>query len=136
MRGDRCAESRSETIDCSGSLIQAIYDAGGLIRVDELMGMTLREFISTVAAQNNIRFIYKKPEEEKPHSPGEGYYFLSEKDTVQLDDEFYSSRWISVNRYDGFLNKFVDSDFAFRRKLPKKDLTFNYQILKIFFSYS
>jgi len=54
---------RQDVADCTLSLGCAIQEAGG--RIDpEMLSMSLGEFITSIAGQNNIRFIYKRPERD------------------------------------------------------------------------
>lgn len=51
--------NRREAVDCVTSLHRAMQQAGGTVLSYQDMGsMTLLEFITTVAAQNGIRFHY------------------------------------------------------------------------------
>lgn len=55
-------EARRGALDCALSLARAMQDAGGSIPdAGELAKMTVEEFITKIAAQNNIRFIYQEP---------------------------------------------------------------------------
>ena len=47
--------------DCTLSFAEAIQQAGGTIS-DRMLDMSVREFIATVGAQNNIKFVFVKPE--------------------------------------------------------------------------
>lgn len=49
--------------DCVSSLDRAIQFAGGTVGAGYL-DMTVREFIARIAAQNYIRFVYKREEED------------------------------------------------------------------------
>lgn len=51
---------REGIMECTWSLASAVQEAGGRLRPD-MMDMSLREFISTVAGQNYIRFVYTPP---------------------------------------------------------------------------
>ena len=63
MSGDRYVKSRIEAVDCVSSLHIAMQNAGGsIMSTEKLKTMTVMEFITTVAAQNNIRFYYKPVE--------------------------------------------------------------------------
>jgi hypothetical protein len=44
-------------VDCTLSFTRAVQQAGGEIS-DRILDMSVREFISNVASQNGIRFIY------------------------------------------------------------------------------
>lgn len=48
------------------SLMQAIRDAGGDVSPAKFEGMTLLGFMTTIAAQNNIRFHYVRPDSDEP----------------------------------------------------------------------
>ncbi len=65
---DKYKEARQEGLECGLSLAKAMQDAGGSISTT-LLKMTLEEFICTVAAQNNIRFVYGGEREEFPKKP-------------------------------------------------------------------
>lgn len=65
MSGDQYVKTREQSIDCITSFHQAMQDAGGsLLSFDLLKSMSLLEFMTTIAAQNNIRFYYKQPVEK------------------------------------------------------------------------
>lgn len=61
--GDSRAPEKAAAADCTWSLARAVQDAGGALQEDTL-DMTLREFIASVAGQNNIRFVYVGPKKE------------------------------------------------------------------------
>jgi len=44
-------------VDCTVSIDQAMQAAGGAVS-SHVLGMSVKEFIAEVAAQNNIRFVY------------------------------------------------------------------------------
>jgi hypothetical protein len=50
-------------LECAMSLSKAISDAGGNVPVEELKTMSFMNFLSDIAAPNNIRFVFVKPEE-------------------------------------------------------------------------
>ena len=61
MSGDRYVDTRIQAVDCVTTLHKAMQDAGGsILDVESLETMTVMQFITTIAAQNNIRFHYKK----------------------------------------------------------------------------
>ena len=49
-----------QAVRTAASLTDAIHDAGGHIRLNELLDMTTEEFICKIAANNNIVFKFKK----------------------------------------------------------------------------
>ena len=57
------------TIEATMSLLTAIEDAGGavpaFISTEVLEKMSMLDFIAQVAAPNNIRFYFTKPEKQK-----------------------------------------------------------------------
>lgn len=60
------AEARAEAADCTASLAQAVNAAGGSFD-PSILNRTVRDFISEVAAQNNIYFVYMpRPKEPEP----------------------------------------------------------------------
>lgn len=62
---DRYVEARKEAVECVSSLHKAVQDAGGTISSGaDLEKMTLMDFITQVASQNRIRFVYI-PREKK-----------------------------------------------------------------------
>ncbi len=50
-----------KTSECIHSLLVAIADAGEMVDTQEILGMSMEQFIITIAAPNNIRFYYKHP---------------------------------------------------------------------------
>ena len=68
---DRCVEARRQGFEAGISLARAIQVAGGAIPAyDRLSKMTVDEFITTIAAQNGIRFTFESPPvPEKPVGP-------------------------------------------------------------------
>lgn len=53
--------ARKDAIACVISLNQAIQNSGGVVlSVETMQKMSLMDFITTVAAQNNIRFVHEK----------------------------------------------------------------------------
>lgn len=68
MSGDKFVKSREQAIECFASLQQAVYEAGGSpLSVEKAKSISLMEFITTIAAQNGIRFQFEKPKEEVKH---------------------------------------------------------------------
>ena len=63
LKRDRETRIRSDVMDCTLSLSEAVQQAGGAIS-DRLLDMSVREFIATVAGQNHIRFVYARPEDD------------------------------------------------------------------------
>lgn len=59
--GLRHEENSRGMFQCVASLLKAIADAGGHVDADRLGDMTITEFITAIAGQNNIRFIYTGP---------------------------------------------------------------------------
>ncbi len=49
-----------------GQVAAAVQEAGGCVEsvASRARGMTFEQFIATVAAQNNIRFVFDRPAEE------------------------------------------------------------------------
>jgi hypothetical protein len=45
---------------CGYSLAKAIHDAGGDVDMNRLTGMSLMDFITTIAAPNGIQFVYRE----------------------------------------------------------------------------
>ena len=83
MSGDRYVQARKEAVECVNSLNKAMQDAGGSIPdAKRLEEMSLMEFITTVAAQNHIRFCYERPpyKGEPIIRPGE----LTEKSVAEV----------------------------------------------------
>jgi len=66
MGENRFVEARAEAVECALSLAKAVHDAGGSFASLDLNTMTVMEFITEVAAQNGIRFVYVKPVSVKP----------------------------------------------------------------------
>ena len=65
--GDRYRQSRAEAVECVTSLTKAFELAGGSTPTAEsLSEMTMMDFITTIAAQNHIRFVYEKPKNDVP----------------------------------------------------------------------
>jgi hypothetical protein len=63
-RGDSHSDSRRDAMQCTLSLCKAIHDAGGNYTSMDFDNMSVTEFITTVAAQNGIRFVFVKPVEK------------------------------------------------------------------------
>lgn len=62
---DKYIAARKQTVDCVTSLHKAVQDAGGtILGTEKLENMTVMEFVTTIAAQNNIRFHYKQPKND------------------------------------------------------------------------
>lgn len=60
-------KARLQTVECVNSLQSAITAAGGnIIDTQRMLDMSLMEFITTIAAQNNIHFYYKQPGNKTP----------------------------------------------------------------------
>lgn len=52
-------QARKEAVECVSSLHQAVQEAGGTIMDgSRLESITLMDFITQVASQNGIRFVY------------------------------------------------------------------------------
>ena len=55
---------REQAVDCMASLSLAMQEAGGRIfTLEDMRKLSLLDFITTVAAQNNIRFKYVREKE-------------------------------------------------------------------------
>lgn len=61
---DQRDKIKADVTDCTMSLAIAVQQAGGGLS-DRILNMSVREFISTVAGQNNIRFTFVPPQERK-----------------------------------------------------------------------
>lgn len=83
--------------DCTGSLMEAIHDAGGHA-TQGVLNLTLREFIAKVAAQNGIRFVHRpvvklrnarRPAQEpaKPEDPELDRLMQDELDRQLMNEE-------------------------------------------------
>lgn len=67
MSTERFERARKEGFEAGLSLARAIQRAGGAVPEPESIGsMTMLEFITTIAAQNGIRFHFQEPQEENP----------------------------------------------------------------------
>ena len=65
---DKLVKTRKEVIDCVCSLQKAIHDAGGgPLTAIQMNGLTLERFITTIAAQNHIRFYHNDPEKSNQY---------------------------------------------------------------------
>lgn len=63
---DNIIKARREAADCINSLNQAMMAAGGSIPDSKyLEEISLMDFITHTASQNNIRFYYKDPNKNK-----------------------------------------------------------------------
>ena len=58
---DMLKKAREGAFECTLSLCKAMEDAGGSISRADFDKMSLMDFITNVAAQNNIRFVFVKP---------------------------------------------------------------------------
>jgi len=55
--------TKIKIVECICSLNTAIQEAGGrVLTAERIKNMSLMEFITTMAGQNNIRFVYEKPD--------------------------------------------------------------------------
>ena len=68
---DQRDKIKGEVADCTMSLATAIFNAGGSVSSDKVLDMTVRDFISTIAGQNNIRFEFVSPENRRDAKPVE-----------------------------------------------------------------
>lgn len=88
---DRFVNARAEAIDCILSLTRAIDKASG--SVDDLRSMvhkmTLMEFMTTIAAQNGIRFCHIS-DLPKPPKPDKLDLSFIEDDSWAYDDIDFS----------------------------------------------
>lgn len=68
LKYDCCREKdRAEAADCMASLCTAIQESGGSVESITTKikgGLTVMQFIVSVASQNHIRFHFEGPEEE------------------------------------------------------------------------
>ena len=65
MKAERLIEVQREAIECIASFQHAIHEAGGaLFDYETLKSMTLIDFMTKVAAQNNIRFYFQQPKDQ------------------------------------------------------------------------
>lgn len=53
---------KGQVVVCTATLAAAIQEAGGTFTPD-ILDMTLREFIISIAGQNCIRFTFTKPDD-------------------------------------------------------------------------
>ncbi len=53
------------TIECTATLCKAIQEAGGTIRPNTLLAMSIKDFIIDIASPNNIEFVYVNKKERK-----------------------------------------------------------------------
>lgn len=71
-RGDKFVRVRREVVHCLSSFDGAIQEAGGrVLSPCEMEKISLMDFITTIAAQNGIRFYYCKTSDPKGPSAEE-----------------------------------------------------------------
>jgi len=78
--------AREDGFEVAWSLAQALKEAGGnLPKLEDIMKMTLGDFMSNVAAQNNIRFVYKPKSNRLLKTPTRPASSDAEEDEVEED---------------------------------------------------
>jgi len=69
MNNPRDTKINRDKGECYQSLFTAIQDAGGMI-TEDVLDISVFEFIDTIAGQNGIRFCFVKPEDAPIHPKG------------------------------------------------------------------